>query len=303
MQSKIRSSVVLLAILLVPFFAGAATSAENSAGNNGTVSGSAKDTTGAALQGARILLQPTDATVASDATGNAATQRVFADIADSNDVAVIDAQKNSISAHWKLIGSSDNVPLAYDSEHTDAMDLSQVGWGRVDAAKLRELMQIHTANEDVTHGTPYIARAESSNLLTHVLDSLEQAVDGKVVAGALSRPEDRLLIVVGHDTNLANISGALNLSWLIDGRLNDTPPGGALVFELWRTRGSTDYDVRTFYTAQTLEQMRNAAPLDLRNPPERVAIFVPGCSGADLSCSWKSFQQTIRNVTNDRSVQ
>jgi 4-phytase/acid phosphatase len=188
-------------------------------------------------------------------------------------------------------------------EYTDAMDLSQVGWGRVDPTRLRELMQIHTANEDVTHGTPYIARAESSNLLTHVLDSLEQAVDGKVVAGALSRPEDRLLIVVGHDTNLANISGALNLSWLIDGRLNDTPPGGALVFELWQKRGSTDYEVRTFYTAQTLEQMRNATPLDLANPPERVAVFVPGCSGADLSCSWKSFQQTVRNVTNDHSVQ
>ena len=48
---------------------------------------------------------------------DAATQRVFADIADSNDVAVIDAQKNSISAHWKLTRSLDNVPLAYDREH------------------------------------------------------------------------------------------------------------------------------------------------------------------------------------------
>lgn len=186
-------------------------------------------------------------------------------------------------------------------EYAEGMELSEVGWGRVDASKLRELMQIHTANEDVTQRTPYIARAQSSNLLTHILDSIQQAVDGKAVAGALSRPQDRLLIVVGHDTNLANFSGALGLSWLIDGRLNDTPPGGALVFELWKNLEGGDYAVRAFYTTQTLDQMRNAKPLDLANPPERVAVFVPGCSRADSSCTWKSFQQTLTVIQTDKS--
>jgi 4-phytase/acid phosphatase len=99
---------------------------------------------------------------------------------------------------------------------------------------------------------------------------------------------------VGHDTNLANMSGALNLSWLIDGRLNDTPPGGALIFELWRGRGTARYFVRTFYTAQMLDQMRNSTPLSLANPPERVPVFIPGCGQADGSCGWDAFQQTVR---------
>jgi 4-phytase/acid phosphatase len=85
-----------------------------------------------------------------------------------------------------------------------------------------------------------------------------------------------------------------NLSWLIGGRLNDTPPGGALVFELWQKRGAANQEVRVFYTAQTLEQMRNATPLDLVNPPERVAVFVPGCSQADASCEWNAFQRSVR---------
>jgi hypothetical protein len=59
---------------------------------------------------------------------------------------------------------------------------------------------------------------------------LKQAAIGASVPGALTRPDDRLLILVGHDTNLVNISGALHISWLMDGRLDDTPPGGALVF-------------------------------------------------------------------------
>ncbi len=65
---------------------------------------------------------------------------------------------------------------------------------------------------------------------------LQQAVTGKQVPGALGELGDRAVILVGHDTNLANIAGMLNLNWLIDGRRDDTPPGGALVFELWEQR-------------------------------------------------------------------
>jgi 4-phytase / acid phosphatase len=166
-------------------------------------------------------------------------------------------------------------------EYCEGMEAANVGWGRVDIEKLRELLQLHTANEDITQRTSYIARAQSSNLLTHILESMEQEAGGHPVTGALTRPGDRLLILVGHDTNLANIAGALGLSWLIDGRRDDTPPGSALVFELWKRRGTGEYSVRTFYVAQTLDQMRNATPLSIESPPERVPVFVPGCGQAD----------------------
>jgi 4-phytase/acid phosphatase len=179
-------------------------------------------------------------------------------------------------------------------EYTEGMEAAKVGWGRVDIGKLRELLQLHTANEDISQRTSYIARAQSSNLLIHILQSMEQEAAGHPVTGALTRPGDRLLILVGHDTNLANIAGALGLSWLIDGRRDDTPPGGALVFELWKIRDTGEYSVRTFYEAQTLDQMRNGTPLSVKTPPERVPVFVPGCSQADGSCTWNAFQQTVR---------
>jgi DNA-binding beta-propeller fold protein YncE len=43
--------------------------------------------------------------------------RLFANIAESNEVAVIDAARKAVSAHWKLTKASDNVPLAFDSDH------------------------------------------------------------------------------------------------------------------------------------------------------------------------------------------
>ncbi len=187
-------------------------------------------------------------------------------------------------------------------EYAEGMDAALVGWGRVDLSKLRSLLQLHEASEDIERRTPYLARAQSSYLLSHVLESMEQAVEARSVPGALTKPGDRLLILVGHDTNISNIGGALGLDWLIDGRRNDTPPGGALVFELWKKRGEDEYSVRTYYTAQTLDQMRNATPLSLGNPPERVPVFVPGCSRADASCQWRAFLQATQAVTGLASI-
>lgn len=178
-------------------------------------------------------------------------------------------------------------------EYTEDMDSANVGWGCVDLEKLRELMQIHTAHEDISARTSYIARVESSNLLSHILRSMEQATQDHPVSGALTNPRDCLLILVGHDTNIANISGVLNLSWIIDGRREDTPPGGALIFELWRRRGTNAYSVRTYYSAQTLDQMRNSTELNLESPPASVPVFVPGCGRADGSCDWHAFEQTV----------
>jgi 4-phytase/acid phosphatase len=187
-------------------------------------------------------------------------------------------------------------------EYVEGMDAANVGWGRVDLHKLRFLLQLHAASEDIERRTVYPARAQASNMLAHILKSMEQAVSEHRLTGALSKPDDRVLILVGHDTNLSNIAGVLSLDWIIDGRRNDTPPGGALVFELWKKHGADEYSVRAYYTAQTLDQMRNTTQLSLVDPPERVPVFVPGCSQADASCSWKAFRQTVQTVTDSAFV-
>jgi 4-phytase/acid phosphatase len=187
-------------------------------------------------------------------------------------------------------------------EYAEGMDAAHVGWGRVDLSQLRDLMQIHAINADITQRAEYVARAQSSNLLYHLLQSMRQAQGKHPVDGSLTRPDDRLLILVGHDTNIAAISGALHLSWVIDGRRDDTPPGGALVFELWHQNSSDKYVVRVYYTAQTLEQMHNATPLSLAQRPQRVALFVPGCSQADASCQWNDFTRTMEAATDSDLV-
>jgi 4-phytase / acid phosphatase len=189
-------------------------------------------------------------------------------------------------------------------EYTSGLPMEQVGWGRVDLATLKQLMVLHTAASDLNRRSSYVAATQASNALAHIMSTLKQAVIGKEVPGSLGKLGDRAVVLVGHDTNLANIAGTLNLNWLIDGRQDDTPPGGALVFELWRSSETSTYTVRAYYTAQTLDQMRNVTPLTLERPPAKANVFIPGCStGADgFPCDWQAFEQTLTRAIDPAFV-
>jgi len=187
-------------------------------------------------------------------------------------------------------------------EYTEGMPPASVGWGCVDAENLREVMQLHEAEADLVQRTPAIARMYASNLLDQMVRSMEQAVTGKPVAGAPGRPGDRLLILVGHDTNIATVAGTLGLTWIVDGRRDDTPPGGALEFEIWSSPTGGKKLVRAFYTAQTIDQMREGSLLTLDNPPPRAPLFVPGCSTQDLSCTWDAFAAAAQRAIDPNFV-
>jgi 4-phytase / acid phosphatase len=183
-------------------------------------------------------------------------------------------------------------------EYANGMQGKDLGWGRLNETNLRQILALHIVYSDLARRTPYIGRMQASNMLSHILKSMEQDVSRRPVAGALGKPADRLLVLVGHDGNLSNISGTLDLSWLLPGDLpNDTPPGGALIFNLWRRPAVGDYFVTTYYMAQTPEQLRKALPLTLDSPPAIAPVFVPGCSQAAplMPCTWNAFRQTVEN--------
>jgi 4-phytase/acid phosphatase len=187
-------------------------------------------------------------------------------------------------------------------EYTEGMDASEVGWGCVDDEKLRSLMELHTAATDLTERTTILAQIGASNLLVHINEAIEQAVTQKTIPGAPSKPSDKALFLIGHDTNLTNVAGLLNLSWIADGRRDDTPPGGALIFELWQDSKTREFSVRTYFTVQTLQQMRSATTLTQDHPPERVPVILPNCSREDSSCTWSAFSQTIKRAIDSRYV-
>ncbi len=190
-------------------------------------------------------------------------------------------------------------------EYTEGMQGGDLGWGRLDADALFRILELHAVYADLMRRTSYLARARGSNLLYHVLQSMQQAATGKATTGALDRSGNAVLIVSGHDTNLSNLSGMLGLSWRLPGyQADDTPPGGALVFSIWQEPGAAKYFVRSQYLAQTLEQMRGATPLSLSAPPAKEDLSIPGCDSATSAsgCPWDTFSKAIERAIDHRFV-
>jgi 4-phytase / acid phosphatase len=208
---------------------------------------------------------------------------------------------NPVAARGPLVTAS-TLAENFLLEYTQGMSDADTGWGCIDGATLRYLMQIDTAVWDYGYRTPTLARIYASNLLDKIQKTLQQGAAGKPVPGALGKPGDKLVILVGHDSNIAPVTGALGIDWIIDGRVDDTPPGGALIFELWRSRADGKPFVRVAYRAQTLEQMRQTQPLSPVNPPAVAPIFVPACSQSDLSCTWDSFSAAMRQAIDPAYV-
>jgi 4-phytase/acid phosphatase len=184
-------------------------------------------------------------------------------------------------------------------EYANGVEGAALGWGRLTRDDLDRVLELHSIYADLMRRTPYLARARGSNLLAHVLRSLEQAVSGKPVAGALGQPGDAVLLLSGHDTNLSNLSGMLGLSWKLPGYLpDDTPPGGALIFSLWRDQETGKLAVKLRYLAQTLDQMRHADPLSLAAPPASQELSIPRCSAAapDSGCSWETARSILQKA-------
>ena len=168
-------------------------------------------------------------------------------------------------------------------EYAEGMPASKLGWGRLTAENLLDVMSLHTAYADLMRRTPYLARTRGSNLLGYIVKELEQAASGKAAAP--------LLVIAGHDTNLSNLSGMLGLSWLLPGyQPDDVPPGAALVFSLWKSAGR--YSVRLQFVAQMLDQMHDGTALSRTHPPAMGNVFVPGCSSGTegYPCSWEKFR-------------
>jgi 4-phytase/acid phosphatase len=186
-------------------------------------------------------------------------------------------------------------------EYADGMPESQIGWGHVDEAQLRRFLTFHTDYFELAHRAPAAARVEASNMLFHIVRTLEQGVDGRPADEAVGPAGSKVVILAGHDTNIAGVTALLGLHWTLDGRSDDTPPGTELAFELWQDdRGA--WSVRVTVSMQTLRQMREMEELTLAAPPARKTLSVQGCGPESNGCSWEDFRKVADGVIDKDDI-
>ena len=182
-------------------------------------------------------------------------------------------------------------------EYADNLPMGEVAWGRATLPQLRETWRLHTEYFDLTQRTPYLARRMGSALMFKVAAAVTSARSlGFGVVDPAVR-DAKLVAYVGHDTNIWNLAGMLDVSWLQTGyQRNQTPPAGALVFEV-RELPDKKQKVYTSYVSQSPEQMRNATPLTGDVLPQRTALRLPGCSSTQpgFPCTIEEFAIAVRN--------
>lgn len=190
-------------------------------------------------------------------------------------------------------------------QYTEGFPMTQVGWGRVSRSELNELMTMNTGYHDFVLRTPYFAQIGASYLARRIDATLQQAVDGSSVSGAIGKPGTHFLLLLGHDSNLTWLGGLLHLNWLLpDQPVNATPPGSALIFELHRNPNTNTFYLQVYFMSQTLDQMRSRRPLTVEHGPSVASIFVPNCStDASNRCPVDQFQRLVQSAIDPSFVE
>ncbi|MBB5885854.1 histidine-type phosphatase [Xanthomonas sp. LMG 8992] len=160
-------------------------------------------------------------------------------------------------------------------EYAQGLPLPQVAWGRADAAALQRLIGLHNASFGYSKRALPAARAGGSNLLAHLLATLQMAAGQAPSVAPLAPADTRALVLLGHDTNLAHLAGLFGIDPLVPGQPDAYPPGGALVLELVRQDGHDFLQLRS--VVPTLQALR-ANRFDGRGLRER-RWPLPGCGG------------------------
>jgi 4-phytase / acid phosphatase len=183
-------------------------------------------------------------------------------------------------------------------EYGHGMPCAKVGWGKVafnqpdcsQGQSFRDMQEIHTAYFQETQRAPYIAKIQGTPLLNAIAERLNQAMQPSPAA-------QKLVIFAGHDTNIANVAAMLGICWkLPDLPENDTPPAGALVFELYRNSMTGKYSLHIRYVYQMLGQLRTKADLTLERPPKWIEVAVPRCKG---NCNLETFNHLAANPVSE----
>lgn len=167
----------------------------------------------------------------------------------------------------KLGGALDRASTAAQIlllEYAEGKPAQEVGWGRATAADVTALGAFHALEFRLLARPPYIAARNMAGLSPRILAWLSD--DGATAP--------TIAMIAGHDTQVANLAGLLDLHWRVPGIAADDPvPGGAIVLERLSDARGQQY-VRAVYRAQSLAELRAGTA----RAPYRAVVPIAGCS-------------------------
>lgn len=179
---------------------------------------------------------------------------------------------------------------AFTLQYYEGFPQEQVAWGKINSDKSWQVLsKLKNGYQDSLFTSPEVAR--------NVAKPLVKYIDNALVGDAAKAAKVTLL--VGHDSNIASLLTALDFKpYQLHNQYERTPIGGKLVFQRWHdNRGNRDV-MKIEYVYQSTGQLRNADPLTLQSPPQRVTLALNGCPIDDHGfCPMDTFKKAMAEVS------
>lgn len=178
---------------------------------------------------------------------------------------------------------------AFTLQYYEGFPKDQVAWGEITSDKQWQVLsKLKNGYQDSLFTSTAVAQ--------NVAKPLVKYIDNALVGEGASKAKATLL--VGHDSNIASLLTALDFKpYQLPGQYERTPIGGKLLFQRWHDSGSNRDLMKIEYVYQSTEQLRNADPLTLQTPPQRVTLALNGCPVDDQGfCPMETFKKVINEA-------
>jgi len=195
-------------------------------------------------------------------------------------------------------------PVTTGASYAESLFLEQAQCApAINPDALAAAMQLHVLEYDVNARNTYNSQVRGGNIFAHIVGLLEEKAGMQhpdVTVPDVSH--DNVAVISGHDSQLGALGGILSAHWALSEGLvaDDMPPGGALIFELYKANGGA-YRVRLKFAYQTLAQFRHAS--ELPNGISLVPVRFAGCSGNDCSARLETFAVLAHTIAERGFVQ
>lgn len=189
-------------------------------------------------------------------------------------------------------------------QYSENLPLSQVAFGHArNAQQVSNLMALHAAKYDLLSDTPEYASHGGSLLMRQLVAAITARSQSPSPLTEKPYLQSPLVIMVGHDTNIAQIQTMLGFNWQLPGYPhNDIPPGGSLITERYLDKKTGEHFIHLIFAARTLDQWRRLSPLNARNPLPVAEFKNPDCHETSVGelCPIKTFVRLAeKNLVND----
>ncbi|HBS3701007.1 TPA: bifunctional glucose-1-phosphatase/inositol phosphatase [Klebsiella quasipneumoniae subsp. quasipneumoniae] len=178
---------------------------------------------------------------------------------------------------------------AFTLQYYEGFPKDQVAWGEITSDKQWQVLsKLKNGYQD----SLFTSVAVAQNVAKPLVNYIDNALVGEGASKA------KVTLLVGHDSNIASLLTALDFKpYQLPGQYERTPIGGKLLFQRWHDSGSNRDLMKIEYVYQSTEQLRNADPLTLQTPPQRVTLALNGCPVDDQGfCPLETFKKVINEA-------